>query len=659
MFHALLWKEWRELWVLPVAAAPLAAMSFFLTKADSRLLTPVVWETAFSMWLFVAAVYVPTHAYAREKEMNTSDFLFSKPLDRFRLWWLKLLAGIVALLAVGVILYGVPTALALFYQKAGSYDLHRVNTVRKSVSMSLFLFGLSSLVSVILRRQIAAVAGVVLLLFVLWMPFGVWHYAFGTVENLNYPLLSSLVLSPVFLFASLLAFAQDNAWRRTRGCVARAYTVSAIAALVPVSLGLSYLSAETKKLTKPSPEGIRVHDVSEDGTRMVLQIYPGSLLVSVDMSERRVNMIDKADAYAVRMKPDGNAFIYLRGSLPPKEFLSDFQGIHKKELFGTGWLNIWGYPTIGLWSMDGAHLGLAKSAHKGVAKEGALVAIIDPTGKILAEHMFPVLEEAWVFPIGWDSESTFYFRKHLDKGYTRTTTYWRVRPDDGVPEQVFSLPKDASTAWSISPDGRWIPYRRFSRFPRRDELWLYDVSLESEHLVSADADGSAWSQDGRLIAIIEGIGEQPEEEMEETPSPRLTVYEPEIEKRCSISLEGLPNVRLHPRSAWSPSSKYLLLSAQERHTETGERIPFRKRRRESYVFSVETGQYAMLDPPGKQWNADTHDEARHRRVMWIVGDRLLWSVANRLVVTQADGSDPAEIFRFEGDTFFCYGEEIH
>ena len=36
MFRALLWKEWRELWMLPVVAAPLAAISFLFAQPPSK-----------------------------------------------------------------------------------------------------------------------------------------------------------------------------------------------------------------------------------------------------------------------------------------------------------------------------------------------------------------------------------------------------------------------------------------------------------------------------------------------------------------------------------------------------------------------------------------------------------------------------------------------
>ena len=36
MFRALLWKEWRELWVLPVAAGPIAVLVRILLQPALR-----------------------------------------------------------------------------------------------------------------------------------------------------------------------------------------------------------------------------------------------------------------------------------------------------------------------------------------------------------------------------------------------------------------------------------------------------------------------------------------------------------------------------------------------------------------------------------------------------------------------------------------------
>ena len=133
MFRALLWKEWRELWVLPAAAVPLAAMSFFLTKTAAERLTPVVWETGFALWLLVAAVYIPTHLFVREREMDTAGFLFAKPLDRFRLWWFRLCVGIAMLAVVGTTLFIVVAILGRFYHTENPYWLFQERTIRQSI----------------------------------------------------------------------------------------------------------------------------------------------------------------------------------------------------------------------------------------------------------------------------------------------------------------------------------------------------------------------------------------------------------------------------------------------------------------------------------------------------------------------------------------------
>ena len=83
--------------MMPALAAPLAAASFFLTR--HLLLHPenVIWGFSVMIWLAFAAVYLPTHLYTRDKEIGATEFLFSKPLDRFRLWWIKLFIGVAAL----------------------------------------------------------------------------------------------------------------------------------------------------------------------------------------------------------------------------------------------------------------------------------------------------------------------------------------------------------------------------------------------------------------------------------------------------------------------------------------------------------------------------------------------------------------------------------
>ena len=87
MFRALLWKEWRELWILPVAAAPLSAIGFFLMQVTLKPSSRDLLAVAFASGLFPVVLLAPAHLFGEDPREITQKFLLARPLDRFRLWW--------------------------------------------------------------------------------------------------------------------------------------------------------------------------------------------------------------------------------------------------------------------------------------------------------------------------------------------------------------------------------------------------------------------------------------------------------------------------------------------------------------------------------------------------------------------------------------------
>jgi len=660
MFRALLWKEWRELWVLPVAAVPLAALSFFLTKTETHRLAPVVWEICFALWLLLAAVYIPTHLYAREKDVKTADFLFSRPLDRFRLWWLRLLIGIASLAGMGIVLYAVTMGLTHSYQADNAFDIYRDNTVRAAIYTAIFLFSLSAVFSAVLRKQVTAIVGVIIALIAIYailliarygvsVPSGFWAFT----NNLNEPFVRSLVISPALLFISLLLFARGKVRKQTRSRVAFAYSFAVLAALVPMAAGLDFALPDLKLLGKtPGTPTIRIMDISEDGTRMLLSLYDqAERLVAFDLSRKQVNMIDRGLIYGSALTPRDEGIIYfkqrrigpLRISKQGIQIQSDFTGENKTVSSRSSWGDWYWLKQVPKISPDGAYLATTASTDVKL-RESGYVKITDSSGKKLWKQEFPVLEKALIYPMGWDYQSRFYFGKSYEKGYDHRE-YWRVGRDDRgdfVPEQVPNL--TAQNMWRLRVHGgRWIRYLKVipGGYRGRHEYWIYDIAKEENRLLSISTLETEWSKDGTLTAYLERIGDEPETE-QGRPIPfnlsiNLAIYEPATGNRFSVLVENTMEAWLE---AFSPSNKYLLLGSN---------------RREPLLFSLDTRKITKIQLPEKDWNSIC-DHWQHQ-LIWIGEDRLLWVSQNRLFVTETAGSNPREIFRFEGNRFYIDGKE--
>ncbi len=698
MFRALLWKEWRELWVLPVVAAPLAAFSFLvaqperlalrpdmLTRAltSKSLLWPNVWMFAFSFWLVMAAAYIPSHLFSREKETGSYDFLSSRPLDRLRLWCFKLITGITILLSVGAVLYIVAAVLSLPHAKAAGYTVRQADIVFSSTSLACVVFSFSLLFSALLNRQILVVAG--LLLFFLLALFG---YSVDPARDFLdvllfpsaevAPFTRTLVLCPPVLLISLATFARKNVQRQTHRYVIGVYLLSAVAAAIPLVVGISQLppkKAKTKsKTTHVSPmpmDSLWIRKVSADGTCVLLivgtlrDMRQENLLVLADLSKQRVSEIDKGIIYVsdISINVAGRKLIYLREketrvfSSGKDVIISDFEGVHRTDfpekdplLFS---LHRWRLAQSGPWSLDGKYIGLGQG-FPGENTDQAFVAIYDSDGDLVWKHEFAVLEDPSILPIGWDYESRFCFVKLADKRGLGPT-YWRVWPDKLALEQFSAFSENGHSyvvtpsAVAMSPNGRWII--SYERFPPKDrnnrEIRLQNISNQTKRSLLAEPDSIHWSHDGKRLAFTEHISTQIIAGVEKNIRRKLIVYEPETDEKLSIPLDRTPGIGLHWSSAWSPSDDYVLLMNVERRSTVTNNLRSFESVENPWMLSPVNGQINPIAAPAG-WGG-------LRLVAWISDDRLLWAVNNRLITTEADGSNPKEILRVEDGKIYING----
>jgi len=663
MFRALLWKEWRRLWMLPVVVALLAAISFYLAQSRGQTLEPGIWMVTFGIWLFAGAFIISMKLYAPRKYPDL--FLPSMPLDRFRLWWLLFFTGITVLVATGLVLYVVTTLLTHSYPKSGLYESLWRNRLWTCISVSMLIYGVTASFSFPTpglpefpwRNRLWTCMNVSMLICSVMMMFLIEHSSFRSIvlssraailllfgpADVLWRIFSDspvslgvrfLVPVPALLFLSLALFTGEDLWRRTRRTILLGYTFSAVVTLLPTAIGIAYLhsraNASSVSIMAPTKVSeIEVHEIFPDGNRILLEINPAFLLVSVDMARQKIYRIGKG--YSVYMNAKKDVFAYRRFAPFPVPYsselvLSDFRGTHRtpllKESFGS-------YISPPIWSNDGRLLGI--TCHDSCGQGGeSFVAIYDGSGSLKGKHEILLLgKKDFIHAIGWDSESRFYFSKHVYKGKAKLVTHWRVRADDLTPEHVLFLPQDIHQRKSLSPDGGWIVNRKELDESSVDELWLYDIVQKKDHLVSTNLHDYEWSSNGKMVAYIEEAGTKEDEIRNESPFHRLVLYEPATGEKASISMEGAPRVfRIY---SWSPSSDHILLGA----------------RPDPYALSVKTKEIRRIPSPEGLWHS----------VQWMADDRLIWAVRNKLITTDPDGSNPEEIFRIENSKYYLYGKE--
>ena len=85
---------------------------------------------------------------------------------------------------------------------------------------------------------------------------------------------------------------------------------------------------------------------------------------------------------------------------------------------------------------------------------------------------------------------------------------WRVAPDLGTPQLVQTFPNDAPGFLAPSPDGTRLAFVLGSRDLLQNHVWLMNMDGSGAHQLttsSANEDGAGWSDDGRFLALRQGI----------------------------------------------------------------------------------------------------------------------------------------------------------
>ena len=733
MFRALLWKEWRELWILPVVAVPLAVMSFFGTKAatlremsvlpESSLtmpapLSPVVWDTSFALWLLLAAIYIPTHLYAREKDLNTSVFLRTMPLDRFRLWWFRLLIGITAMAGVALTLWAIITILKLFHQTSPNFGSHATYIMMASGCAALILFSLSSFFSSLFRRQFSAIAGVifVLLLFgaIVWIG---WKLDQGTsvldsfptyttpslfillgkfslTRNLDYLSILLLILCPSFLFLSLAAFAKGNMARQSPRRIALTYTLLAIVALSPVSLGFSRLLAGVDALDWTLSDSFQFQGVSSDGTRILLKRtqqkllrgalakghyalpkknWGGNSIVLVDLKEGRIRTIEKnrifrdldITAHFTGIRGEANKILLYkmhRGKLsrifPERITLVDLEESWEKDIFSEYRSDeTRGQGAYASWSPDGTYFALIKRPPKDTSEE-AYIALSDSSGNLIGKHIIPTSRGSELWTNGWDYRSRLYFTQYSTDP-SPLITCRRISPDNMIPEEIPNAPFENYSIYGMSPGGRRMVLVKRSDSDEEWKYGVYDIARETYQPIAEDAVRMyyfRWSPDSRMLAYA--VPADPPPGMEEKKRvwfSKLFLYDVETGTSRPVSDKPLANFSMH---TWSPSGGHLLFSHKdliEGQSDTGETIFVAKEPTTHYVLAAGTGQITEVSYPFEF--EDLKGYPKGYLLRWISEDKIIWFDREKLIATEPNGSNPQEIFRIEDGRYYLCGEE--
>ncbi len=668
MFRALWWKAWRKLWGTVVIFLLLAILSaYFMMRLAGESPADVLyaWNTAI---LCIIAFAVPFLLFGE----FDNRFLISRPLAPSRVWWSFLFIGISLLAANGLAVYGSTTAVIHFLGKPEIYKSLLREKGLIYLCIPLFSYSLSMFLSC---GALASGPGRIFLLFVClpagilaafyYDPYDVLYHIF--LDNPVPSWFRILILCPALLLGSSVFLTGKHVWRRPAQVMAKGYAVSAALTLVLTAVGIVYLYSKAditllntalpakRPPLRPPPGNIEIAAVSTDGSRLVLIFDPdGSSrwspqsLITLDLAENHMYSIDRGGYYKVALRGDGATFIYLKGKSSGfpllvgsnQAILSDFRGREKVFLLDIQY-GLWGglSGTDVAWSTDGSHIGVLNEDFDETG-ERDFVALYNAAGNLVGKSEFPVLENSWIHPCGWDSESRLYFSKHTFKGEEGFEALWRVSPDNAVPERVSFGPDCNYRFLQISPRGDFILYYHVLADGGK-QLWIYSILDGTSRPVSDSPTyfiwSPTWAPTENKLAYLKPEKNAAVDDADEYFASLLLIYDPEQEVRSYFPLEK--RLGIEGIVSWSLSGDYILLKGK-----TFQNI---------FALSIQTGEIIEMQPVSRAWYLEGHWKTR---LKWTVDDRLLWATQNRLMSTEYDGSNPREILRIEDGRFYFDGE---
>jgi hypothetical protein len=224
-----------------------------------------------------------------------------------------------------------------------------------------------------------------------------------------------------------------------------------------------------------------------------------------------------------------------------------------------------------------------------------------------------------------------------------TKALWRISIDSPEPERLppSVLEEGYHYLLQMSPNGKWIAWRKSFEDLNRKELWIYDVSTDQASLLSTDMYSYVWSADGSRLACVEATGERVDGDRYERLPTRLVIYDLASGKSKSISLGAYASDDTPMLVSWAHSGERMLFRAGTYERERSRMV------NKYFLLPLTTGEFIDMPEEVYSWLA----------MRWLSGEKIMWIDKNRIVTTKHDGSDPRELFRIEDGKFYLYGEE--
>jgi len=290
-----------------------------------------------------------------------------------------------------------------------------------------------------------------------------------------------------------------------------------------------------------------------------------------------------------------------------------------------------------LWSPDGSMLAYVTGIKgKNWLSNGRReLTLSRADGKGDCTIAFPVLEDAWVFPLHWAKNGSLYFLKTTSRRSYRYHSIWAAKQGDMRSSLLIGpLESHELSSPAISPSG-WLAYtvtkpaedRCDEKQNKNRNSTLFVLNDQKQQVVRIeDASRPRWSPDGRFLAYVTGL----KRHGEEVSPPSLGLFDIELHRQTTIPFERGSDIFASRSINWSPDSRRLFLTFQgKRQTE------------------LMAGLYELAGLQHKVTKILAIEDLESRGtdcIGWKDNDALIWIQDNGIWSARADGADKKLIF---------------
>jgi Tol biopolymer transport system component len=633
---ALLWKEWRENWLIVVLGVAVISLLTYLFLIN-RAFTPVVSDVRivfFMIPLFMAVI--GANLFSTEFGHNTISFLLISPISKSKLWFIKAVFGILMILllilgaGLGVILISHLTPNPVSFDRIFVFHGEDL-TLPTLFLVGCLIYTATLFISVLVSNTIAATFGSLIFTIVvvyLWGPATMFFYVpkhwFG----------SFWVPVGVLAFSSWLTFTRSELLLGKRRVI---FGISCFAICSLILFSWLIASSSIDIVPIKSISQVKLKYLIPEKNLAIVQIIksnehdgetsyerPRYWTVSIPSGEYHQSpgrgYSSYLSPYFNAVSPDGNYIVCLSDhrfhgllelrNIVPRICLFNTNTFNIKELpqFNETYFSSYSIPIS--WSPDSRKLLFYMNNSQISPQPGLyLLDIYSGENKFLHASDFPVYTD-WLS----NSKSVMVYYKQSSRGLYK----WHY-DQIGFDRKIISSQEYSNHLLSISPDAKWLLYSDATKQRMMQNVYLTNL-IGSETTMSIrlwDIDRVAWSPDHKWL-VIPAIMQQPINQDNQQPEHySLQLINLETKQKIELLLEEEVDRILK----WSADSKIIFY----------------------YILGQEP--HSVID---KQINIDTReiqkwDDKLYNTQMFPDG-RKVYSDKNKLYLVSADGKETKQLF---------------